>query len=93
MAVETATHSSTPAPRRTDRRPGATPATAVYERPARLPRRWRNTVLSVHIAAATARLVVGAAWDIAALATSVALSVFKPGRTLGRNRITEGGTR
>jgi hypothetical protein len=35
--------------------------------------------------------VLGATWDIAALATSVALSVFKPGRPLGRTRTTEGG--
>jgi len=185
MALETATHSGTPATGTTDRSPAATPATAVNERPARLPRGWRHTVLTVHIAAAvallgdsaafltiavradglapdeaaalydtlgalsllfgiplsfvalgtgitlgigtrwgvlrhpwviaklallvsvmavgglvlgpaeaaardgadaTARLVGGATWDIAALATSVALSVFKPGRALGRTR-------
>jgi hypothetical protein len=40
---------------------------------------------------ATARLVTGAAWDIAALAAAVALSVSKPGRAFARTRTTEGG--
>ena len=190
MALETATYTGTSAPDESNRRPTATATAAGEERAPRLPRRWRHTVLAIHIAAsvallgdsaafltiavrahgapadeaealydalatlsvlfgiplsfvalgtgitlgigtrwgvlrypwviakllllvtvmgvgglvlgpaenaardggdATVRLVSGAAWDIAALATAVALSVFKPGRALRRTRTTEGG--
>jgi hypothetical protein len=37
---------------------------------------------------ATGSLVAGAAWDVVALTTAVALSVFKPGRALRRQRTT-----
>ncbi len=188
MAVETATHIRTSAPDEIDRGQPATATAAGYERGPRLPRRWRDTVLTVHVAAsvallgdsaaflaiavradglprdearalydtlatlsllfgiplsfvalgtgltlglgtrwgvlrypwviaklgllvsvmavgglvlgpsenaardgadATARLVGGAAWDVAAIATAVALSVFKPGRALARTRTAE----